>query len=61
MRIRTFSIASFPTELRPVERLPADSEHTGVYAYDEIPPLLVGRCELHIQAMTVTTLREREA
>jgi len=39
-------------------RLPVGSELVGFYSYGEISPADAGRCDLHNQTMTITTLAE---
>jgi hypothetical protein len=41
--------------------LPAGTQLVGFYSYGEIAPLASGRCQLHNQTMTLTTLAERPA
>jgi len=41
--------------------LPEGTRQIGFYSYGEISPFANGRCDLHNQTMTVTTIREREA
>ncbi len=41
-----------------LEALPATSRQVGFYSYGEIAPLADGRCDLHNQTMTLTTLGE---
>jgi hypothetical protein len=41
--------------------LPAGAQLVGFYSYGEISPLASGRCQLHNQTMTLTTLAERPA
>lgn len=41
-----------------VELLPAGSRQVGFYSYGEISPLASGRCDLHNQTMTLTTISE---
>lgn len=38
--------------------LPAGTQQVGFYSYGEISPCARGRCELHNQTMTITTLSE---
>jgi hypothetical protein len=40
------------------DNLPANSHLVGFYSYGEISPYAIGRCELHNQTMTLTTLAE---
>jgi hypothetical protein len=44
-----------------LQELPAGTELVGFYSYGEISPLAAGRCELHNQTMTLTTLSETPA
>jgi hypothetical protein len=44
-----------------VESLPDGAHLVGFYSYGEISPLTSGRCDLHNQTMTLTTLAERPA
>ncbi len=39
--------------------LPAGSQQIGFYSYGEISPYASGRCDLHNQTMTLTTIGER--
>ncbi|MCB0873547.1 MAG: FIST C-terminal domain-containing protein [Thermoleophilia bacterium] len=41
--------------------LPPQTTQVGFYSYGEISSLISGRCDLHNQSMTVTTIRERAA
>lgn len=41
------------------EQLPGRFSLTGFYSYGELAPGLAGRCELHNQTMTITTISER--
>jgi hypothetical protein len=41
--------------------LPAGISQIGFYSYGELSPLANGRCDLHNQTMTLTTLSERAA
>lgn len=43
---------------RAAEYLPAGSSQVGFYSYGEISPNTSGRCELHNQTMTLTTITE---
>ncbi|HYO18321.1 MAG TPA: FIST C-terminal domain-containing protein, partial [Dermatophilaceae bacterium] len=45
-----------------LQGLPAGTRLVGFYSYGEISPLVsgTGRCELHNQTMTITTLSERQ-
>jgi len=38
--------------------LPPDTQQIGFYSYGEISPYITGRCDLHNQTMTVTTIAE---
>ena len=38
--------------------LPAGTQQVGFYSYGELSPQRVGRCDLHNQTMTLTTIRE---
>jgi hypothetical protein len=40
------------------ERMPEGTTLVGFYSYGEISPLASGRCDLHNQTMTLTTLQE---
>lgn len=42
-----------------LEGLPEGAQQVGFYSYGEISPLAAGRCDLHNQTMTLTTLSER--
>lgn len=42
-----------------MDRLPGGARLVGFYSYGEISPLASGRCDLHNQTMTLTTLAER--
>ena len=42
-----------------VDGLPDGAQLVGFYSYGEISPLATGRCDLHNQTMTLTTLAER--
>ena len=42
-----------------VHGLPAGTQLVGFYSYGELSPLASGRCELHNQTMTLTTVSER--
>ncbi|MEX1254241.1 MAG: FIST N-terminal domain-containing protein [Dehalococcoidia bacterium] len=42
-----------------LEVLPEGTQQIGFYSYGEISPLTNGRCDLHNQTMTLTTIRER--
>jgi hypothetical protein len=42
------------------DQLPPGSEVVGFYSYGEISPVDAGRCDLHNQTMTVTTLAEAD-
>jgi hypothetical protein len=42
-----------------LDRLPTGAQLVGFYSYGEISPLASGRCDLHNQTMTLTTLAER--
>lgn len=44
-----------------LELLPAGSAQVGFYSYGEISPYASGRCDLHNQTLTLTTLSERAA
>ena len=41
-----------------MEALPEGTQQVGFYSYGEISPHTTGRCELHNQTMTLTTIRE---
>jgi len=41
-----------------LDGLPAGTRQVGFYSYGEISPLAAGRCDLHNQTMTLTTLAE---
>ena len=41
-----------------LDMLPAGTVQVGFYSYGELSPYDTGRCELHNQSMTLTTLRE---
>lgn len=41
-----------------LDMLPAGTQQVGFYSYGEISPHAHGRCELHNQTMTITTLSE---
>lgn len=41
-----------------LEMLPAGTVQVGFYSYGELSPYASGKCELHNQSMTLTTLRE---
>jgi hypothetical protein len=41
-----------------VDGLPQGAQLVGFYSYGEISPLISGRCDLHNQTMTLTTLAE---
>lgn len=41
-----------------LQSLPPKSRQIGFYSYGELSPLATGRCELHNQTMTITTLLE---
>jgi len=41
------------------EELPDNTEQIGFYSYGEISPLASGRCDLHNQTMTLTTIWEK--
>lgn len=41
-----------------LETLPEGTEQIGFYSYGEISPHASGRCDLHNQTMTLTTIRE---
>jgi hypothetical protein len=43
---------------RTLESLPAGSTQVGFYSYGELSPHANGRCDLHNQTMTLTTIRE---
>ena len=43
---------------RAAEVLPAGSNQVGFYSYGEISPFASGRCDLHNQTMTMTTITE---
>jgi hypothetical protein len=38
--------------------LPENSIQVGFYSYGELSPFSVGKCELHNQTMTITTIHE---
>jgi hypothetical protein len=40
------------------DNLPSHAQQVGFYSYGEISPYATGRCDLHNQTMTVTTIRE---
>jgi hypothetical protein len=42
-----------------LEELPSPVEQVGFYSYGELSPFGQGRCDLHNQTMTLTTLWER--
>lgn len=42
-----------------MELLPPGTEQIGFYSYGELSPLANGRCDLHNQTMTLTTISER--
>ena len=42
-----------------LEVLPEGAQQVGFYSYGEISPHATGRCDLHNQTMTLTTIRER--
>ncbi len=42
-----------------LEVLPENTNQIGFYSYGEISPLASGRCDLHNQTMTLTTIYER--
>ena len=42
-----------------LESLPGDTEIVGFYSYGEISPSSDGKCDLHNQTMTLTTIQER--
>jgi hypothetical protein len=42
-----------------LEALPKGARQIGFYSYGEISPYASGRCDLHNQTMTLTTLSER--
>jgi hypothetical protein len=42
-----------------LDGLPDGTHLVGFYSYGELSPLASGRCELHNQTMTLTTLSER--
>ena len=44
-----------------LEVLPKKTKQIGFYSYGEISPLLSGKCDLHNQTMTLTTIWERDA
>ncbi len=44
-----------------ISTLPRDASQVGFYSYGELSPLASGRCELHNQTMTMTTIWERAA
>jgi hypothetical protein len=49
-------------ELEAVQgELPVGTQLTGFYSYGEMSPAASGRCELHNQTMTLTTLAERQS
>lgn len=41
------------------EALPGGTQLVGFYSYGEISPYATGRCDLHNQTMTLTSIRER--
>jgi hypothetical protein len=41
-----------------LEAFPAGAQQIGFYSYGEISPYGTGRCELHNQTMTLTTIAE---
>jgi hypothetical protein len=41
-----------------LEALPPGTRQIGFYSYGEISPFSSGRCELHNQTMTLTTISE---
>ena len=41
-----------------LEALPAGARQVGFYSYGELSPFAAGRCDLHNQTMTLTTLWE---
>ena len=41
-----------------LEVLPEHTQQIGFYSYGEISPLASGRCDLHNQTMTLTTISE---
>jgi hypothetical protein len=44
-----------------LDELPAGTRQIGFYSYGEISPYAQGRCDLHNQTMTLTTIRESAA
>jgi hypothetical protein len=44
-----------------ISSLPRGASQVGFYSYGELSPLASGRCELHNQTMTMTTIWERTA
>ena len=44
-----------------ISTLPRGASQVGFYSYGELSPLASGRCELHNQTMTMTTIWERTA
>jgi hypothetical protein len=44
-----------------LDELPAGTHQIGFYSYGEISPYAKGRCDLHNQTMTLTTIRESAA
>jgi hypothetical protein len=42
-----------------LEALPPGAQQVGFYSYGELSPFAAGRCDLHNQTMTLTTLWER--
>jgi len=42
-----------------LEALPPGAQQVGFYSYGELSPFATGRCDLHNQTMTLTTLWER--
>jgi hypothetical protein len=42
-----------------LDALPPGAQQVGFYSYGELSPVVGGRCELHNQTMTLTTLSER--
>lgn len=42
-----------------MEQLPPGTEQVGFYSYGELSPRATGRCDLHNQTMTITTISER--
>jgi len=43
---------------RSLETLPEGTKQVGFYSYGEISPYSTGRCDLHNQTMTLTTITE---